>query len=121
MNDSELMDTYFFYSAVLALKLLFYIPLFSIVCNGEKIQSAYINDLKYLPSFWVVAALYVTTSPDATTAKTLLRMFGAARSVAAIGLVYRLPKPSKQLAFFMSFAKPCFMGLSVMYVYRSAL
>lgn len=118
---SGLMQSYFLYSAILALKLLALKPLASIVCNPEKVQRANISDLKNLTPFWLVAALYMTTSPDEATALSLLRAFVAARFVAALGYVKKLPRMAVEGAFFVSFAITSFMGGWVVYTYRAAL
>lgn len=116
-----LVNSYYLYSAILALKLLALSPLAQIVCSPEKVQRANISDLKNLTPFWLVAALYMTTCPDEKTAIALLRLFVAARFVAALGYVTKLPKSVVELAFFVSFAITSFMGAWVVYYYRSAL
>ncbi|XP_028160167.1 microsomal glutathione S-transferase 1-like [Ostrinia furnacalis] len=118
---TDLMQSYFLYSAILALKLLALAPLASLVCNPEKIQRANLSDLKNLTPFWLVAALYMTTSPDHVTAIILLRVFVLARFVAALGYVKRLPKMAVEMAFFVSFAITSYMGGCVVYTYRAAL
>lgn len=120
-HEVDLMKSYFLYSAILALKLLALAPLASIVCNPEKVQRANLSDLKNLTPFWLVAALYMTTSPDEVTALVLLRTFVIARFVAAVGYVKRLPKMAIELAFFVSFAITSYMGGCVVYTYRTAL
>ncbi|KAL0830740.1 hypothetical protein ABMA28_002868 [Loxostege sticticalis] len=118
---TDLMQSYFLYSAILALKLLALAPLASIVCNPEKVQRANISDLKNLTPFWLVAALYMTTSPDRLLAVGLLRVFVLARFVAALGYVKKLPRMAVELAFFVSFAITSYMGGKVVYTYRDAL
>lgn len=118
---SLLMQSYFLYSALLALKLLALAPMAAIACHPEKVQRANISDLKNLTPFWLVAALYMTTSPDEATAIALLRVYVIARFIAAIGYVQRLPKTATELAFFVSFAITSFMGSWVVYTYRAAL
>lgn len=117
----NLTNSYCFYSSILALKLLALAPLAAVVCNPEKVQRANLSDLKNLTPFWLVAALYVTTQPDPNAALTLIRVFVAARFVAAVGYVRRLPKLLVELAFFVSFAITCYMGGYVVYTYRQAL
>ncbi|PZC75652.1 hypothetical protein B5X24_HaOG205895 [Helicoverpa armigera] len=119
--SSFLMQSYFLYSALLALKLLALIPLASIVCNPEKVKRANISDLKNLTPFWLVAALYMTTSPDPIAARSLLRLYVFARMIAAVGYLHTLPRLAKEMAFFVSFAITSFMGANVVYTYRSAL
>ncbi|XP_030021900.2 microsomal glutathione S-transferase 1-like, partial [Manduca sexta] len=109
-ENSMLMQSYYLYSAILALKLLALAPLAQIVCNPEKVQRANISDLKNLTPFWLVAGLYMTTSPDEQTAITLLRLFVAARFVAAVGYVQSMPRMAVEMAFFVSFAVTSFMG-----------
>jgi hypothetical protein len=118
---TELMQSYFLYSAILALKLLALGPLAALVCNREKVQRANVSDLKNLTPFWLVAALYITTSPDKQTALSLLRLYVIARFVAALGYVLRLPKTATETAFFVSFCIPAFMGGCVVYTYRNAV
>ncbi|KAF9422590.1 hypothetical protein HW555_001794 [Spodoptera exigua] len=118
---SLLMQSYFFYSALLALKLLALAPLAGMVCNPDKIQRANISDLKNLTPFWLVAALYMTTSPEPITARSLLRVYVVARVIAALGYVYKLPRIFTDSAFFVSFLITGYMGASVVYTYREAL
>lgn len=118
---SLLMQSYFLYSALLALKLLALVPLAAVMCNPEKLQRANISDLKNLTPFWLVAALYMTTSPDEATAVALLRLYVLARFVSAIGYVQRLPKMATEAAFFVSFAITTYMGAYVAFTYRAAI
>lgn len=117
----ELTQTYYLYAAILALKLLALAPLASMVCNPDKIQRANLSDLKHLTPFWLVAALYTTTSPDTATAVNLMRAFVVARFVAAAGYVTKLPKVAIEAAFFISFAITSYMGACVIYTYKAAL
>lgn len=120
-SQSTLMQSYFLYSAILALKLLALVPLASLVCHPEKIQRANLSDLKNLTPFWLVAALYMTTSPNEQTAIALLRAYVTARTVAALGYVTKLPKVLVEGAFIVSFSITCFMGACVVYTYRGAI
>ncbi|KAJ0183435.1 hypothetical protein K1T71_001411 [Dendrolimus kikuchii] len=120
-GPSSLMQSYYLYAAVLALKLLALAPLAAFMCNGDKVQRANLSDLKNLTPFWLVAALYMTTSPDEKTALALLRTFVAARFVSAVSYVTKIPKCAIELAFFVSFAITCFMGGSVVYHYRNSV
>ncbi|XP_045769123.1 microsomal glutathione S-transferase 1-like [Maniola jurtina] len=113
----DLMQSYYLYSAALALKLLAFIPLAALAWDPEKIH----RDLKTLTTFWVVAALYVTTSPDHSTALNLFRGYALARLVVALGYLYTLPKCMKEVAFYVSFGITSFMGGWVVYTYRNAL
>lgn len=115
------MQSYYLYSALLALKLLALAPLAAIVCNQDKVMRANISDLKHLTPFWIVAALYMTTLPDQATTLALLRLFVGARFVAALGYITRLPKFITEAAFFMSFAVTSYMAGCVVYTYRNAL
>ncbi|XP_069358108.1 microsomal glutathione S-transferase 1-like [Maniola hyperantus] len=117
----DLMQSYYLYSAALALKLLAFVPLATLVCDPDKIQRATITGLKNLTPFWLVAALYVTTSPDHGTALSLFRGYALARLVIAFGYLYNLPKCVKELAFYVSFGITSFMGGWVVYTYRNAL
>ncbi|CAG9562631.1 unnamed protein product [Danaus chrysippus] len=119
--NSGLMQSYFLYSALLALKLLAFIPLSSLVCRPDKMQRANISDLKNLTPFWLVAALYVTTSPDEETALMLFRTYVLSRLVTALGYIVKLPKVLVEGAFFLSFSITAFMGGWVVYTYRSAI
>lgn len=116
-----LMQSYYLYAAVLALKLLAFVPLASIMCNPDKVQRANLSDLKHLTPFWLVAALYVTTSPDYTTAVNLMRAFVAARMVVAAGYITKIPKMAVEASFFMSFAITTFMAGWVINEYKSSL
>ncbi|CAK1555227.1 unnamed protein product [Leptosia nina] len=121
MHSGDLLQSYYLYSAVLALKLLALRPLASIVCHPEKVQRANISDLKNLTPFWLVAGLYMTTSPDPVTALTLLRAFVVARLVAAVGYITRIPTMLKELAFFVSFTITAYMGACVVIEYKNAI
>ncbi|CAH4033976.1 unnamed protein product [Pieris brassicae] len=120
-NSGNLMQSYYLYSAILALKLLALKPLASIVCHPEKVQRANISDLKNLTPFWLVAGLYMTTSPDPVTALTLLRVYVLARIIAAVGYVTRIPTMMKELAFFVSFTITTYMAACVVMKYNHAL
>lgn len=118
---TTLMHSYFLYSAILALKLLALPPLAAIACRPQNVQRANISDLKNLTPFWLVAGLYITTSPDEHTALTLLRAYVAARLVVALGYIVKLPKPLIEAAFFLSISITSFMGGWVVYTYRAAI
>lgn len=114
----NMLQSYFLYSALLALKLLALKPLAAIACNPDKLQRANLSDLKNLTPFWIVAALYTTTTPNVDTALALFRLYFVARCIAAIGYVRRIPRLAVEGAFFVSFAITSFMAAWVVYTYR---
>ncbi|CAB3246854.1 unnamed protein product [Arctia plantaginis] len=118
---SSLMQSYFLYSAILALKQLVLAPMAAVVYHPEKVQRAYISDLKNLTPFWLVSALYMTTGPDQATAVYLLRIYVITRFVIALGYLQKLPSIVTEAAFCVSFMITCFMGGWVVYTYRKAL
>ncbi|KAJ8723202.1 hypothetical protein PYW08_003114 [Mythimna loreyi] len=115
------MQTYFLYSALLALKLLAFVPLACLMKQPESVLRANISDLKHLTPFWLVSALYMTTSPNIDVARVLLRIYVLARIVSAMGYLLKLPRCSTEIAFLVSFAITCYMSSSVVYTYRNAL
>ncbi|VVD00099.1 unnamed protein product [Leptidea sinapis] len=120
-SNSILLQSYFLYSAILALKLLLLAPLTSLLCRPEKVQRANISDLKNLTPFWLVAALYTTTSPDTQTAVNLFRLFVIARLVTVLGYIIKLPKVCIEAAFTVSITVTSYMAGYVVYAYRKAL
>ncbi|CAH2230838.1 jg15289 [Pararge aegeria aegeria] len=120
-GKSRLLQSYYLYSAILALKLLAFVPLAALVCNPEKVQRANISDLKNLTPFWLVGALYITTQPAENTALNLFRAYLLARLVTAMGYIFTLPRFLKEVAFYVSFGINCFMSGWVVYTYRNAI
>lgn len=121
VSYSPLMQSYFLYSALLALKLLALVPIASVAKCPDTVRRANLSDLKHLTPFWLVAALYMTTSPDLFLATSLLRVYLAARLISAISYMVELPKCVQENAFIASFVITCYMGSSVVLYYRSAL
>lgn len=121
VTSSSLMQSYFLYSAILALKQLVLAPLAAVVYRSEKVQRAYISDLKNLTPFWLVSALYMTTGPNEVTAVYLLRIYVVTRFVIAFGYLQKLPSIVTETAFCISFMITYFMGGCVVYTYRKAL
>ncbi|KAJ8716772.1 hypothetical protein PYW07_003399 [Mythimna separata] len=118
---SPLMQTYFLYSALLALKLLAFVPLASVMCQPENVLRANMNDLKNLTLFWLVSALYMTTSPSLEVAKNLLRIYVISRFISATSYFFDVPKCTREFAYLVSFAITGYMSSSVVYYYRDAL
>lgn len=117
----NLMQSYYLYAAILAVKLLALMPMANVVCHPEKIQRANLSDLKHLTPFWLVAALYMTTQPDKDLALNLMRAFVLARFVAAAGYVTKIPKQLIEGAFFVSFAINTYMCAFVILTYKNAM
>ncbi|XP_049872902.1 uncharacterized protein LOC126371631 [Pectinophora gossypiella] len=117
----NLYHTYYFYAALLAVKLLSLLPLGHCMCSVEKFQKANMSDLKHLTPFWLLAGLFVTTSPDPNLAINLMRAFAVARFVSALGYICDIPKCATEGAFFVSFTITSFMGAAVVWKYSNAI
>ncbi|XP_049697789.2 microsomal glutathione S-transferase 1-like [Helicoverpa armigera] len=144
--DNPLVQTYIFYSAVLALKL-FFVAILTGAARGkknvyanpedaaarkgtvkyddpdvERTRRAHLNDLENIPAFWVLGALYLTTDPVVGWATLLFRAFALARIAhTVVYAVVPLPPPSRGIAFGVSFLVNVYMGVQVVLYYLSAM
>ncbi|XP_041973587.1 microsomal glutathione S-transferase 1-like [Aricia agestis] len=88
----------------------------------ERVRRAHLNDLENIPAFWILGALYVTTSPSPWLATTLFRVFTASRIVHTIVYAVKpLPQPARALAFMFPMGIMWYMGVTVIMHYASAL
>ncbi|CAD0195458.1 unnamed protein product [Chrysodeixis includens] len=138
-------QSYLFYSSVLALKMFLVALLTSktriqrnvfanqedaTVSKGkvkfddpeiERVRRAHLNDLENIPAFWVLGALYLTTGPSAFVATTLFRVFTAFRILhTLVYAVKPLPQPSRFIAFVIPMIINNYMGLRVFLTYVGA-
>lgn len=144
--DQPIVQTYFVYSGVLALKVLVMAPLTARVryskkvfaneedaarAKGvvkfddpdvERVRRAHLNDLENIPVFWVLGALYLTTGPDAEVATWLFRVYTAGRILhSLVYAVKPMPPPSRGIAFGVSNLITWYMGWKVVSHYFNAL
>lgn len=88
----------------------------------ERVRRAHLNDLENIPAFWVLGALYLTTSPEAAFATTLFRVYTAGRILHTIVYAVKpLPQPARGIAFGIPFMICIYMGIKVVSHYASAL
>ncbi|GBP78294.1 Microsomal glutathione S-transferase 1 [Eumeta japonica] len=145
--DSPVVQSYIFYSAILALKLLTLATLTSMrrMSKGvfsnpedvalkskgkvklddpdvERVRRAHLNDLENIPAFWVLGALYASTAPAAAWATLLFRAYAAGRVLhTLVYAVKPLPQPARALAYLVPYAIMWYMGIQVILHYRTAL
>lgn len=137
--------TFIFYSAVLALKLLAVVVLTArqrfkkgVFANPEdlhkkgakvkfddqdveRVRRAHLNDLENIPVFWILGALYLTTSPEAWLAQLLFRLFAGFRILHTyVYAVNPLPQPSRAIAFFIPYVINWYMGVQIIMYYLSS-
>lgn len=118
---SDLMESYYFYSALLAVMYVGLIPFASFMCNPSKVLQVSISDLKYLTPYWVITGVYTTTSLDEIIAKVLFRAYAVARMITTVGYIYRVPHYVKKVAFFVFLAISFYMAGHAIYHYRYKL
>lgn len=88
----------------------------------ERVRRAHLNDLENIPAFWVLGALYLTTSPETAWATLLFRLYAAGRIVHTIVYAVKpLPQPARGLAFGVPFIITLYMGVKVIQHYFTAL
>lgn len=143
--DNPAVQSYMFYSGVLALKVMGMAFLTSrqryakkVFANPEdaarggkvkfddpdveRVRRAHLNDLENIPVFWVLGALYVTTGPSASLATTLFRVYTAGRVLHTfVYAVKPLPQPARGIAFAVPLFISFYMGVKVVQFYFSAL
>ncbi|XP_013186460.1 microsomal glutathione S-transferase 1-like [Amyelois transitella] len=88
----------------------------------ERVRRAHLNDLENIPAFWVLGGLYLTTGPSAETATNLFRAYAAGRVLhTLVYAVKPLPQPARGIAFGIPFLIMIFMGIKVVVYYSKAL
>ncbi|XP_028174178.1 microsomal glutathione S-transferase 1-like [Ostrinia furnacalis] len=146
MTFSPIVQSFLFYSAVLALKMLVVTLLTSLtrIARGvyanpedakaakgkvkyddpavERVRRAHLNDMENIPVFWVLGALYLTTDPVAAWALLLFRAYTVSRIIHTIVYaVVPLPQPSRGLAFMVPYVIKWYMGAMVVLHYATAM
>ncbi|CAG9782997.1 unnamed protein product [Diatraea saccharalis] len=142
-----LVQSYIYYSAVLAVKLLVVTVLTvrmrfkkKVFANEEdakttknskvkyddpdveRVRRAHLNDLENIPAFWILAALYLTTAPAVAWAKLLFRVFTFGRIIhTVVYAVIPLPQPARGIAFGIPYLVNMYMGVQVIMHYVSAM
>lgn len=144
--DQPIVQTYFVYSGVLALKVLVMAPLTArqryvkkVFANEEdaqkakgvvkfddpdveRVRRAHLNDLENIPVFWILGGLYLTTGPDPEVATWLFRIYTAGRILhSLVYAVKPMPPPSRGIAFGVSNLITWYMGWKVVSHYFNAL
>ncbi|XP_052753834.1 microsomal glutathione S-transferase 1-like [Galleria mellonella] len=144
--DDPAVQSYAFYSGVLALKTLGMATLTARtryvkkvfaneedtkIKNGfvkfddpdvERVRRAHLNDLENIPAFWLLGGLYLTTGPETTTAITLFRVYTIGRILHSIVYAIKpLPQPARGISFGIPFLIMLYMGVKVVSFYASAL
>jgi glutathione S-transferase len=139
-------QSYIFYSAVLAIKLFMVAALTARVRMAkkvfaneedakaikgkvklddpdvERVRRAHLNDLENIPAFWILGALYVTTAPAVWWAKILFRAFAAGRIIHTfVYAIKPLPQPARGIAFGIPLVINMYMGVQVILYYLSAM
>ncbi|CAH2068630.1 unnamed protein product, partial [Iphiclides podalirius] len=145
LNDPAV-QSYIFYSGVLALKVLVMAVLTGRVryskkvfanpedaksAKGkvklddpdvERVRRAHLNDLENIPAFWILGALYLTTAPVAAWATLLFRVYTACRIVHTIVYAVKpLPQPARAIAYFIPYAIKWYIGFKVISHFATAL
>ncbi|KAL4089768.1 hypothetical protein QTP88_024739 [Uroleucon formosanum] len=137
--DEDLFKTYFFYTAILVLKVLAMAPLTArqrfaklVFANPEdakmnskskvkyddvdveRVRRAHLNDLENIPLFFFVCYGYLLTMPNVYIATNLIRLFVASRIIHTIVYaVVVLPQPMRGLSWFAGFATTVYMAVQV--------
>lgn len=144
--STPIVQSYILYSAILAVKLLAVGTLTTltrmargIVANPEdtktlkakvkfddpaveRTRRAHLNDLENIPAFWILGALYLTTSPLAAWALLLFRVYTVSRIIHTIVYaVIPLPQPARAIAYVIPYAIKLYMGANVILYYITAL
>lgn len=88
----------------------------------ERTRRAHLNDLENIPAFWVLGGLYLTTYPSPTTATNLFRVYAAGRILHTVVYAIKpLPQPARGIVFSISFFITLYMGVRVVMFYSSAM
>nr|AIH07605.1 microsomal glutathione S-transferase 1-4 [Spodoptera litura] len=127
--DYPLIQTYMVHSALLVVKLLALSPMAAmtwvrkgVFSNPDIVRRAYLSELKNLAPFWLVGALYVTTTPPSDIGISLFRMFTAARMIVILGYASKpVPEVFTDFGLILSYLITCYMSMYVIYYYRNAI
>lgn len=127
--ETPLTQTYIVHAALLAVKLLSLSPLAAVTwvkkgifANTDIVRRAYLSELKNLAPFWIVGALYVTTSPCASLGVALFRSYTLARMTVLLGYISKpVPAVFADLALIISYSINCYMAVCVVYCYNNAI
>lgn len=88
----------------------------------ERVRRAHLNDLENIPAFWLLGALFLTTSPEVAWATLLFRIYTAGRILHTfVYAVHPLPQPARGIAFGVPFLIKLYMGAKVVMYYITAL
>ncbi|KPJ13604.1 Microsomal glutathione S-transferase 1 [Papilio machaon] len=88
----------------------------------ERVRRAHLNDLESIPAFWILGALYLTTSPEAAWAALLFRVYTVSRIIHTIVYAVKpLPQPARFIAFLIPMFIKWYMGIAIVSNYISAL
>lgn len=146
MALEPIVQSFIFYSAALALKMLVVTVMTSMtrLARGvfanpedakatkgkvkyddpavERVRRAHLNDMENIPVFWVLGALYLTTDPVAAWALLLFRVYTVSRIIHTIVYaVVPLPQPARGIAFGVPYIIKWYMGLMVLLHYATAM
>ncbi|CAH2230836.1 jg15288 [Pararge aegeria aegeria] len=98
--ETPLTQTYIVHAALLAVKLLALSPMAAVTWvnkgifpNVDIVRRAYLSELKNLAPFWIVGALYLTTTPPIHVGISLFRTYTVARIIMIFGYATR-PVPA---------------------------
>ncbi|XP_025111854.1 microsomal glutathione S-transferase 1-like isoform X3 [Pomacea canaliculata] len=69
----------------------------------ERVRRCHLNDLENVIPFFLIGLLYVSTSPDLSTALLHFRVFTGARLFHSVAYLLPLPQPSRALGFFAGY------------------
>ncbi|KAG6458653.1 hypothetical protein O3G_MSEX010995, partial [Manduca sexta] len=84
----------------------------------EKVRRSHLNDLENIPAFWLLGALYLTTSPWPVIATLLFRVYTAFRILYTIVYaIIPLPHPARSIAFGIPYVINVYMGVQVILHY----
>ncbi|CAG9764983.1 unnamed protein product [Ceutorhynchus assimilis] len=139
--EQPIFQIYFFYVAVLSLKMLIMSVLtaFQRIINKafcspedavhlkvkvkshedvERVRRAHLNDLENIPVFFALCFAYLTTNPSVFLASSLIRVFTACRFIHTIVYaVVVIPQPARALSWGIAFSITVYMGVSTILHY----
>ncbi|XP_068628294.1 microsomal glutathione S-transferase 1-like [Battus philenor] len=88
----------------------------------ERLRRAHLNDLENIPAFWVLGALYLTTGPVAAWATLLFRVYTVSRIIHTIVYaVIPMPQPTRAIAYAIPFFIKWYLGIQVVLYYITAV
>jgi len=138
--SSALLQSYAYWSSILALKLFFMVILtaFNRIRKGafanpedlmdkkkqkvtladpdvERVRRAHLNDLENILPFFAIGFLYITTSPALSTANLLFKVFAISRIVhTLVYAIFPIPQPARALAFFVGMGINVYMTVQIL-------